>query len=412
MRAATSACIDGSNSAYEPRPLTLARYIATSASRSRSSAVRSPPEATTTPMLQRIVIWRPGELERRVERGEDALRQGEHLLGQPDVLDEDRELVAAEAGDRVLGAEHRTEASAIAIEERIAGRVAEAVVDGLEPVEVEEQQADQPAGRRPAGEGVLQAILEQGAVGQPGQVVVERLDEQPLLERAARGDVGQRAGHADELAALVVERPGVDLDPDRRPVGAGEAELVAVLVHDARGDGLDEVGVILAVVGVDEVEDRAAEALGDGMTGELLPGSVEERPSALGVDPEDHLADVLDDRPVAGLAVAQRLAGAPVLVSRQLQPARWRYRNEPDKADDGGHRADAKRRRELGRQVRAGRRQLDHDRRGDADEQCGDQSDGEPAAGRNERAKADGHDRGRAEGRHRRRDRGRRPGRR
>ncbi len=75
---------------------------------------------------------------------------------------------------------------------------------------------------------MLEAILEQGAVRQPGQVVVERLDEKPFLEGAPGRDVGQRAGHADEVACLVVEGPGVDLHPDRRPVGAGEC--------GARGD--------------------------------------------------------------------------------------------------------------------------------------------------------------------------------
>ncbi len=86
------------------------------------------------------------QVEWRFECGQDAVHKAERLVRQADVLDEDREFVAAKASDRVLGPENGTEAVGDRLEKGIAGRVAEAVVDGLEPIHVEIQEADQADG--------------------------------------------------------------------------------------------------------------------------------------------------------------------------------------------------------------------------------------------------------------------------
>ena len=64
-----------------------------------------------------------------------------------DVLDQDGELVAAEPRDRVAGPDRVGEALADRLEQRVAGRMTEAVVDGLEVVEVEEEHRDPEPGR-------------------------------------------------------------------------------------------------------------------------------------------------------------------------------------------------------------------------------------------------------------------------
>ncbi len=179
---------------------------------------------------------------------------------------------------------------------------------------------------------VLEAILEQGPVRQSGQLVVECLDEEPFLEGPAGRDIGQRAGHPDEQPRLIVERASVDLHPDRRPVGAGDAQVVPVFVHDARSHGSDEIGVILAIVGVDEVDDGPAEAVRNGVTRQLLPCPIEQRPAAIPVDPEDHLADILDDGSVAGLTVAQCLAGGLCSRHSSLEPSAVAVQDESDEA--------------------------------------------------------------------------------
>ena len=106
-----------------------------------------------------------------------------------DVLQQDRELVAAEAGRGVAGADARVEPLGDLDEHLVAGSVAEAVVDGLEVVEVEEHDGEAAALAPRAGRGVADALAEQRAVGQAGDGIVEGLVRELLLERLALGDV-------------------------------------------------------------------------------------------------------------------------------------------------------------------------------------------------------------------------------
>ena len=63
------------------------------------------------------------------------------------LLDDDRELVAAEPGDGVAGAGHDLEPLGDGHEQLVALGVAEPVVDGLEVVEVQEQDRGRSAPR-------------------------------------------------------------------------------------------------------------------------------------------------------------------------------------------------------------------------------------------------------------------------
>ena len=102
-------------------------------------------------------------------------------VGALHLLEQDAELVAAEAGHGVAGADAAAEAGGHRRQEPVAGGVAEAVVDGLEVVEVDEQHGAEVAGAAAAVEGVLHPVAEQAAVGQPGERVVERLVAELLL---------------------------------------------------------------------------------------------------------------------------------------------------------------------------------------------------------------------------------------
>src|SRR6185503_6991742 len=107
----------------------------------------------------------------------------------------------------------------------------EAVVDGLEPVEVGEDQRHGVVRRGRPGHGVVGAVHEAGAVGQPGDRVVEGVAHQVALELEALqggpGDVGDagdgpgdplqrvRAGaHADPAPAALAGGGAADLDVD------------------------------------------------------------------------------------------------------------------------------------------------------------------------------------------------------
>ena len=100
--------------------------------------------------------------------------------GHEEVLEQDRELVAAEAGDGVGRSRRGADALGRQPDQLIAALVPEAVVDQLEVVEVDHQHADRPA---PAFQRGASATLEQRAVGHAGQGVGERL---ALGSRAAR----------------------------------------------------------------------------------------------------------------------------------------------------------------------------------------------------------------------------------
>ncbi len=98
------------------------------------------------------------------------------------VLEEDRELIASQAGDAVGGPAAGAQALAYRDQQEVARTVAETVVDGLEIVEVEEQHRHHPTGATAPLHGVLHSLGEQHPVGQLGQGIVEGLVPEFLLE--------------------------------------------------------------------------------------------------------------------------------------------------------------------------------------------------------------------------------------
>ncbi len=86
--------------------------------------------------------------------------------------DEGGELVAAEAGGGVPGADGLVEAAGGVDEEFVTGLVADGVVDRLEAVQVDEEDGGAAVAAAAAGQGLADAAGEQGAVGQVGERVV------------------------------------------------------------------------------------------------------------------------------------------------------------------------------------------------------------------------------------------------
>ena len=88
--------------------------------------------------------------------------------------------------------------------------VAEPVVDQLQAVEVDEEHGHPPIATEVTAQGVAHAVGEQGAVGQPGQVVVESLVAKPRLGRqqqlvgvGVRGRDGRLVAQVGQQAVLV-----------------------------------------------------------------------------------------------------------------------------------------------------------------------------------------------------------------
>ena len=92
------------------------------------------------------------QVERQAERLEQPLGHRDGVLLVAEVLAEHGELVAAEAGDRLLAAQRVLQPLRHGEDQLVAGRVPEAVVDHLEAVEVEEEHRD-VASRAGAGGG-------------------------------------------------------------------------------------------------------------------------------------------------------------------------------------------------------------------------------------------------------------------
>ena len=170
-------------------------------------------------------------------------------------LEQDRELVAAEPGDDVAGADRRAQPHGDLDEQAVAGVVADAVVDLLEAVEVDEQHAEMLPGARMALERVLELVDEDLAVGQPG----ERVAPDAVLEADPLGDVLRRG-----VPALAV-RAAAPQQPAPAPVVvavAGEQLDEALLPAGRAGGAADGRGGVVRDGGCQAATGRSAPAAG------------------------------------------------------------------------------------------------------------------------------------------------------
>lgn len=94
---------------------------------------------------------------------------------------QEQEFVAAQAGQGVALPQAGPQALGHGTEQAVPGRMAEAVIDVLEAVQVEEEHGTAAAFPGREAEGMLQAGQEQGAVGQVGQGIVVGQVQQLLL---------------------------------------------------------------------------------------------------------------------------------------------------------------------------------------------------------------------------------------
>ena len=101
------------------------------------------------------------------------------------------------------------------LEQAVAMVVAERVVDLLEAVEVDQQQGRHPAGAPEAGDRLLHALVEQRAVRQVGEVVVQR--EVAQAPRGDGDDAEQRGEEQDQPAGQQQVRAAASPRRSQRP---------------------------------------------------------------------------------------------------------------------------------------------------------------------------------------------------
>ena len=139
-------------------------------------------------MLAPAATGSPRDLDRPLERHEQARRRVDGLGHIPDIGEQDAELVTAQACRDIGRPDAASDPVGDGRQEIVAGRVTEAIVDGLEVVEVEEQHGER-ARRLARGECRRGRLDEPATVGELGQRVVVGLVGQPGLEHAARRHV-------------------------------------------------------------------------------------------------------------------------------------------------------------------------------------------------------------------------------
>ena len=192
------------NASTRSRPLALARYIAASASRSRSSAVSPTAEFTAKPMLAVTTSSWPSITigSRTHRRNRSATAAGSTSTARGVLADRSTTRSTnttnsspPNRANRSRVAHHAAESRGDLAQQFVADAVPEAVVDDLEVVEVDEQHRDLT--RLGSREQCVESFDQRRPIGQLGQIVVGGGVREQLGGPALLGDVfdvGDRQG--------------------------------------------------------------------------------------------------------------------------------------------------------------------------------------------------------------------------
>ena len=139
--------------------------------------------------------------------------------------EEDNELVSAHAADGVGLAHAGFESFGDLAEDGVSGLVAEGVVHAFEVVEVDHEDCEFVLGAGGALDGDFEAVAEQSARGQAGEMVVVRDVIDVLFCALALGEVVGDPYKAGDGFVAVAERGDDELDRDARAVLANVGPL-------------------------------------------------------------------------------------------------------------------------------------------------------------------------------------------
>ena len=128
-------------------------------------------------VMERGRSWVPIR-EGRLQLCKDPRRHEAAPRREPVVLDQDHELVAAQASDGVALSHRVLQPVAHGLEELVADGVAEGVVHILEVVEIDDEHGRYRAAATGACEQLVGAVEDEPAVWEPGQLVVQPLSDQ------------------------------------------------------------------------------------------------------------------------------------------------------------------------------------------------------------------------------------------
>ena len=165
-------CRGGATASRRPCPAS-SRTSARRRARADPAAVAPSSGNTAQPMLPSISTAVPSMLNGLRSAWRRRPDERCRALVAPGSDREDDELVAADARDRVRLAHDRLEPARERLQHAVACAVTADVVDVLEAVEVDRDERERLARPSRAAERLLDAVVEQHAVGQPGQRVAD-----------------------------------------------------------------------------------------------------------------------------------------------------------------------------------------------------------------------------------------------
>ena len=178
------------------------------------------------------------DLQRRPQRLQHLLRHPRRGLGPVGAEQQQHELVAAEPGHGVALAQGLHEAVGDALDDLVAGLQAQEIVDQLEAVEIDQHHGQQLSRPLRPLDRLRQPVVEQQAVGQPGQRVVVGEAAQRLLGLAPPGQVAHH--QHDHLPAALQRHAALDLDRHQLARAAADGQLEWRLAHRGRAQALEQ----------------------------------------------------------------------------------------------------------------------------------------------------------------------------
>ena len=143
------------------------------------------------------------QVEGRVQRGDEPAGQRRRLFGPEQAPLDHRELVAPEPGDGIELPDQCAQPHADRLQQGVANRVAERVVDLLEAVQIQAQKSKRLT-LLGACERLVQAETKQAPISQAGQRVMMRQMGDARLDAPPLGHVHHDADGIDRAAAIVI----------------------------------------------------------------------------------------------------------------------------------------------------------------------------------------------------------------
>jgi|GEM_PF-2670012 len=121
-------------------------------------------------------------------------------------LEQHHELIPGKPGDSVGPGQAVHQPTGDFLQQLVGRLVAQAFVEHLEAIQINEEHGQVPVGASGTLTGVVQPLLEQAAVGQAGELVVAAQVAQALLDLTPQGEIGNEGDHIADRAIGVTHR--------------------------------------------------------------------------------------------------------------------------------------------------------------------------------------------------------------